>query len=69
MFGQSGISAAVLPSEPSTPTLEASNYARLRLAFEGYIRDRHHRIGMSDADVKDEIDRWLDAAEDVEDVK
>ena len=46
-----------------------AQHERLRLAFEGYIRDRRHRVEMSDADVKAEMDEWLAVAEDVEDVE
>jgi len=44
-------------------------YERLRLAFEGYIRDRRHLVEMSDEDVEAEMDEWIAVAEDVEDVE
>jgi hypothetical protein len=47
----------------------ALDYERLRLAFEGYIRDRLHRTELSDAEVKEVIDEWMAVAEDVEDVE
>jgi hypothetical protein len=40
----------------------------MKLAFEGFIRDRHHNVDMSNEEVEEIISEWKAAAEDVKDV-
>ena len=40
---------------------------RMRSAFEGYIRDCHHKAEMTDQEVDAVIDEWLNIADEVSD--